>query len=97
MNYKESHEFQELPDYMHSGIEMYIDDGVPPGGFLEAVFANDLVGAAARADSVNIAHLKQYAAFMYHQAPMACRGSYEKVAAWRGTKHIDDKYEPQRL
>jgi len=30
-----------IPENLHAGIEMYINDGIPLGGFLEAVFSND--------------------------------------------------------
>lgn len=58
----------------------------PFGGFVTAVLANDLVGAAGRADEVNIRRLAEYASFLHNEMPGRTGdptrdfwGSYEAV------------------
>lgn len=70
-----------IPVYMKPGILRYVIDGVPLGGFLEAVFMNDLVRAATKADDVNSGHLYRYAKLLYH-LPMACWGSEDAIRKW---------------
>ena len=80
-----------LPEHMHGGIERYIDNGISPGGFLEAVFANDLMGAFYRADSTNVEYIREYAQFIYSHAPSNCHGDYETVYNWKGTVQMQEE------
>ena len=85
MSYRTSEYFLSLPAHMHGAIERYIDNGILPGGFLEAVFANDLTLACMRADYINIQHINDYARFLHWEAPSACHGSTKIVENWYGT------------
>lgn len=71
----------QIPEHMHSGIVDYVVRSVPPGSFMLAVLENDLVGAAARADHINIQHLANYAALLY-QLPRNCWGDVNTVNDW---------------
>ena len=71
-----------LPDHMQDGVIRYIQHGVPPGSFLTAVFSNDLKGAVARADYINLRRIVDYAQYMMWHMPSVCQGSPEKVAEW---------------
>lgn len=71
-----------VPEYMRGGIIRYVMSGIPPGGFLTAVFANDLMEAVGKADNVNQRNLVNYARFLYNYVPSNCKGSYETVDAW---------------
>lgn len=71
-----------IPERMEGPIRRYLEDGIPPGGFLTAVFANDLVGAFGKADSENAANLSAYAAYLYNRCPRGAWGSYERVENW---------------
>ena len=42
-----------IPEHMWGAIVRYYENGIPPGGFLEAVINNDLREACARADEIN--------------------------------------------
>lgn len=75
-------EIMMLPAHMHFGIISYIEDGVPPGGFLTALFENDLKNFAMRADHTNRHHLLDFVSYMVWHMPAVCHGSPEKVAAW---------------
>ena len=78
------YEFQRyyIPQRMMGGIERYINDRIPPGDFLMAVFQNNLSEAVGRADEENMANLPAYAAYLYNEAPQGCHGSPEKVKKW---------------
>lgn len=71
-----------IPENLHAGIEMYINDGIPLGGFLEAVFSNDRFEAFAKADAFSAAAMPAIVAWIYNYAPSDCHGSPERVAAW---------------
>ena len=72
----------QIPEYMRSGLEDYIDNKTPGGSFLSAVISNDLCGAVACADENNMRNLPAYANFLHNYAPYDCWGSLEKMNAW---------------
>lgn len=72
---------ENIPFHCREGAEAYILTGRRTGDFLTAVFSNNLVEAAGRADDVNQRSLFQYASLLYN-APAACWGSLEEVKAW---------------
>ncbi len=84
-----------LPDYMKPGARAYVEEGHRPGDFLLAIFANDLVGAANRADNVNINLLATYAHFLYNEVPRACWGSKEAVEKWIDSFTSDEEGEEE--
>lgn len=71
-----------LPEHMRDGARLYIENGIPPGGFMRAIMANDFLYAAGKADHINIESFKDWAIFIYNEAPRECHGSYEVVDAW---------------
>lgn len=71
-----------IPEYMHDGIQMYYEHGIPPGGFLCAVIDNDLKAACGKADSTNIRCLQAYATWFYNQAPSGTWGFPGAVDKW---------------
>ena len=42
------------PGHMSEGVHNSVMHGVPAGGFLMAIFRNDFMGAAGKADSTNL-------------------------------------------
>lgn len=74
-------QFSIRPEMLAS-LRRYIDQRIIPGQFLQAVLSNDLCDACGRADDENMANLPAFAAYLYNEAPSACWGSPEKVAAW---------------
>ena len=78
-----------LPDYTKEGIDAYVEDGVPPGEFLRAVLANDLMEAFGQADTNNRAAMFYICMYIYNQIPREAWGSYEKVKAWIKVKNHD--------
>lgn len=77
-------DWSAIPLHMRGGIERYVMSGVPMGSFLTAVFANDFMEAAGRADDENREALFAYARFLYNSVPSTCKGSYDAVSAWTG-------------
>lgn len=71
-----------LPDHIVGGVTRYIEDGIKPGGFLCAVISNDLKGAVARADHINIQAIPNIVAWFYNNAPKECWGSEDNFNIW---------------
>jgi len=75
-------DYSKLPEHMQQAARDYINHGVPPGGFLRAVLENDFKGAVGRADRTNAMRLKDWASWVYWEAPSQCQGSEKIVKAW---------------
>lgn len=76
---------------MMDELDNYLQDGIPPGDFLRAVLANDLVGAVGRADKENLHNLPAYANYLYWElpgrgSPNCPWGSYEAVESYLAAK-----------
>ena len=74
-----------LPERMRGGITRFLDNGVVPGSFLQAVLENDLVGAVGKADDENVTLLWHYVNMLYNAFPargLGCWGSPEAVQDW---------------
>ena len=71
-------------------INNYVLYGYEPGGFVNAVLANDLMQAMGGADRENRLTLHAICSYIYNEISMSCHGSYEKVEA-----HL--KYVHERL
>jgi hypothetical protein len=67
---------------MMESIIAYSEKKEPLGGFLTAVFANDLFKAVSRADETNLALIPIYCSYIYWELPSTCHGSYEIVKKW---------------
>jgi hypothetical protein len=72
----------DVPERMRPGIVRYVERGVEPGYFLRAIFQNDLIEAARRADDENAEILPSYALLMLRSLPAACWGSRADYDAW---------------
>ncbi len=72
----------EIPERMHDGLRNWILYGREPGGFLCAVFRNDLMDAIGRADDENKVKLWRYAQYLYNYAPAGAWGSEEAFETW---------------
>lgn len=78
------HEFNvfEIPERMRDGVELYVNSGIRPGSFLQAVISNKLKEAVMWADGENMANLPAYANFFYNFAPHDCHGSEKIMEDW---------------
>ena len=68
--------------YMQSGVDNYVEHGIPPGSFLTALFSNNLKEAYRRADDANTAAMNDWVRFMINDMPSASQGSPERVREW---------------
>ena len=93
----QGHLFRIDPDMME-GVRNYIEHGIPPGGFLQAVICNDLYLAAGKADHRNIGNLPAYVEYFYNHAPMDCWGNKKKMDAWierKGQERETKREQPE--
>jgi hypothetical protein len=71
-----------IPFHTHQGLHMYVNEHCPPGGFLEALLSNDLVGACQEADRLNQKYIFNIVQVVHHYIPSTCWGSPDRVAEW---------------
>lgn len=71
-----------LPPYMRDSLENYLEQGIHPGSFLQAVLENNLTEAFGRADMENGLLMKWWAQLMYSYVPAIARGSANNVNEW---------------
>lgn len=74
------------PDNIHDDVlqslKDYVEHGTEPGGFLQAVLANDLSKSIARADSHNMMSLPAIVVWLYEYVPSVCWGHPDRVSCW---------------
>jgi hypothetical protein len=75
-----------VPEHIRGGLIRFVDHGILPGGFLQAVLSNDLPEACARADDENRPRLFAIVRWLWNEAPATCWGSPEAMRAWNA-KH----------
>ena len=71
-----------IPESTKTTLDLYVQQGIPTGGFLYAVLTNDLFGAVAKADIYNRAALYEICNYVYNDMPSACWGSPKIVKEW---------------
>lgn len=75
-------EYVGVPEHLRESLVAYVTMHRMTGGFLEAVLANDLSGACARADKNSRVALYDIVFWLFNQAPVGCWGSQAKYNAW---------------
>lgn len=73
-----------VPMHDRDSIERYIEHGIIPGSFLQAIICNDLRMAVSQADRVNTAFIPTIVRWFYNYAPSQCCGSKGRMMAWAG-------------
>jgi len=58
-----------IPTAILESLNLYHREGIPTGGFLEAVLANDLTGAIGRADENSLNALRSIVRHIYVEMP----------------------------
>lgn len=80
-------DYDSMPNsYLVSGMKLYIEHGIEPGGFMMAVLSNDLREACCRADDHNQPIIFYIVKWLYNNVPYECWGTREKVEDWLDTK-----------
>ena len=71
-----------IPPHLQGALEWYLQEGILPGGFLQAVLENKLMESFERADDISRAALPDIVHYLYNYVPLAAWGSPERVAEW---------------
>lgn len=71
-----------VPHHMRDGLILYVENGILPGSFMEAILENDLKGACARADIINRYRIFDIVSFCYGNLPSASWGHPQIVQNW---------------
>ena len=80
--------YPNVPEYTIEALNNWAQFGLPPGGFIAAVLANDLSDAVDRADQDNEAALVDIVRYVINELPMDCWGTDAKIAAWGEARRI---------
>lgn len=89
-------DYSLIPDHMRSAIHYYVKDGRHIGGFLTALFSNDLFKSVSKADDENLAIIPVYVCYIHNELPMGCHGSFEIVQEWQTKKRKEKESENGR-
>ncbi|MHC5214211.1 MAG: hypothetical protein ACYSOO_06465 [Planctomycetota bacterium] len=88
----------KIPSRMRPAMNRYVELGIIPGRFLQAIICNDLKMTMGHADDENIHQVPAYVNFFYNHAPHNCWGSVELMKAWKeiggSTRHGTIKAAP---
>lgn len=71
-----------LPEHLRTGMRLWIEQGIRPGGFLRSVVTNDLIQASLRADGISKQHLSEIARWLVHNAPEGSFGRSQVLDNW---------------
>jgi len=72
----------EIPEHMVASILKYVEFGIRPGSFLQAIICNNLKEAVGQADNENLKNLPAFVNYFYNKTPSICWGSLEKMILW---------------
>lgn len=75
-------DYDTVPSHTKEALARYVEHRLEPGGFLQSVLTNDLIGSVARADTWNKAALPDIVRFVYNRCPAGCHGSRENYEDW---------------
>jgi len=79
--------------YLEDSIKYYIEHGTDPGGFLTAVFNNNLFGAIQKADHFNKQEISTIVLWVFDNLPKISYGNQELVQNWQqDTDKIRTRY-----
>lgn len=73
----------KISERMRIGILEYLNNGRPMGGFLTALFSNDLFKAVSKADDENLNLIREYVVWIHCNVSADAYGSYERVIEWQ--------------
>lgn len=71
-----------IPEMTLKSINLYVESGVPTGGFLYAVLSNNLRESYRCADDDNREALLEIVQYLWNNVPAICWGSPQRVAFW---------------
>ena len=77
-----AHYSNVIPATALAALIAYVEKGEAPGGFLDSVLKNNLLGAVMRANPPSLAAIKEILWVLHNEAPSPCWGSPREVDAW---------------
>ena len=86
-----------IPGRMMGGIRRYVQYGIIPGDFLQAVISNNLVEAVKKADYGNIDNLPAYASYLHEEVPSNIWGSKEIMLKYSKDKQGEIEQKRKEL
>ena len=76
-----------------SSLILWVLRGIPAGGFLESLMANDISTAVMKTHPANSwSHIVQFMRWLQFRAPKECWGSYENLKYWQSLSN-DERTE----
>lgn len=86
----------EIPIRLRDGLARYLARRERVGDFLQAVIANDLMRACAKADDCNLGDLAAIVAFLHNEAPWRAWGTADRYRAWVMGAEPDDRTNEEK-
>jgi hypothetical protein len=74
--------YDSLPEHMREGARLYIEQGIPPGGFMMAVLCDSLTKSFSRADHINLDAMQNWTSWLFNDCPRPAWGSLQSVETW---------------
>jgi len=71
-----------MKENIKATLDLYVNNRIPTGSFLQACLENNLAEAFGRADEFNRENLFEIVQYIYNDMPSCCWGSREIVKAW---------------
>ena len=82
-------DYSKIPSpYMIDGVRNWLEKGIEPGSFLQALLMNDFAMAVVKADSMNKHLLHDWAIFLLNEMPPEAWGSEMTYQRWK-ERHDD--------
>ena len=67
---------------MATGLQLYIEQGIEPGKFMQSLLKNDLLGAVYSADAANITKLPNWVVWLNENFSICMWGSKVIYDSW---------------
>ncbi len=77
---------EAIPTHLLAGLDRYVSEHKPTGGFLTSVLENDLSGAFTRCATDPLDTIKPLLSYFFGCLPAPCWGSPARVKAWLSTR-----------
>lgn len=71
-----------IPQAIKTAIDNWVLNGEAPGGFVNAILKNDLLGAIKSGDPESINSLKDIVDYLISGVPADCWGDKNKIVQW---------------
>jgi len=84
--------YSVLHEHLQGGMRRYIEDGIPPGSFLQACLANDLTEAVGHASSQTWEYIHSVVMFLWNELP----GRGYSESPWGSREAIERHVERMR-